>query len=384
MRKYIYLAILCVFVGAALQENLCHASPIGRVISLAPAAEARRDGETLALKLKDAVHLRDTISTSTTGKVQILFDDDSALTLGEGTVFSMANYAETGSASEFKGSLSTGVLRVITGKVVEMNPKGFSITTPEATIGIRGTIFAVQRVEGRTTVLVENTMKGQVFVNNVLVPAGFKISITPTDRTPQPQPMTPVDRQEVSTATTVAAAPAQPAQEEGPPGLLVTSAETPGRAASDLANSSLVTETMGNAIGNTVGAPAATAMVSGSLTPDTGSSFYGSSGGFSFNVNVESGAISNASMSNNNGSISYAATGGSGSISGGSFTITGFGGTAYSGGSPFSDPIGGSTNMSGSGNISSVGGAVSGTYAVEVPPGWTGLDSGNFSGSRTQ
>jgi hypothetical protein len=71
-------------------------------------------------------------------------------------------------------------------------------------------------------------------------------------------------------------------------------------------------------------------------------------------------------------------------MSGGSFSISGFGGTMeYPLASPYPAPPG--SHMTGSGNVDNVGGAVSGTYYIDGVgvTGWT-PDAGSFSGSRTQ
>jgi hypothetical protein len=138
-----------------------------------------------------------------------------------------------------------------------------------------------------------------------------------------------------------------------------------------------------------------TAYVSGTLTPDPGSwmSYDTYSGNFSFEVNLSSGAISNAAMSasatkpgNNPGTTqAYNYSGGSGSMSGGSFTITGFAGSLsgsfynYSAGTS----AGTGTHMTGSGNVDAVGGSVNGSFSATTPTN-TQLDDGTFSGIRTQ
>jgi hypothetical protein len=117
------------------------------------------------------------------------------------------------------------------------------------------------------------------------------------------------------------------------------------------------------------------------------------SGSFSFEVNLFSGAIGNAAMSateqnagNTPGQYSaYKAVGGSGIMSGGSFTITGFTGSfsGYYG----ANQVGSASYMKGSGNVDAVGGRVGGSYVVQTNhSGATGyvVDLGAFSGTRTR
>jgi hypothetical protein len=143
------------------------------------------------------------------------------------------------------------------------------------------------------------------------------------------------------------------------------------------------------------------AYVSGDLTPDSASwmNMGGAyAGRFSFEADINSGAISNGALravalrpGNNPATYHFYDLGGaSGSMIGGVFIIKGFAGV-HSG--PFVANIAGGLTgpgtgygedafMSGSGNMSSLGDAVSGTYGDLGSGFLTGLDSGTFSGSR--
>ncbi|MCL1889479.1 MAG: hypothetical protein FWF99_03115 [Desulfovibrionaceae bacterium] len=78
---------------------------------------------------------------------------------------------------------------------MDQNPSGFKMTSPEATVGIRGTIVAMRREGNTTTVYVENTLR-RVYVNNIDVPSGLKMVIGP-GVTPSPVPIEPQDRREL-------------------------------------------------------------------------------------------------------------------------------------------------------------------------------------------
>ncbi|MCL1890376.1 MAG: hypothetical protein FWF99_07760, partial [Desulfovibrionaceae bacterium] len=66
--------------------------------------------------------------------------------------------------------------------------------TPEATVGIRGTIVSLRMSNGVTTVYVENTLR-RVYVNGINVPGGNKITI-PSDPL-RFEPIRPQDRQDL-------------------------------------------------------------------------------------------------------------------------------------------------------------------------------------------
>jgi hypothetical protein len=140
------------------------------------------------------------ITTDGTGRARILFTDDGAVTLGANTVFNLAEYrmGASGEKPAFAGRVAKGMMRVITGKITEQNPEGFKVTTPDAVIGIRGTIISVMvDDQGESVVYVENTPH-QVFVNGTLVPSGSLIDLRGTEEHPRPQPITPTDRDELN------------------------------------------------------------------------------------------------------------------------------------------------------------------------------------------
>lgn len=189
MRKHMHKFICSCLLSPLLlllSAGMSMAEPIGRVISLSGEVFAENGGKTRQLSLKADVEREDTIRTNATGKVQIFFEDDTTVTVGPNARLQMQEFVAEGSQPAFKAHLVEGMARVITGKIVEKNPLGFQVTTPEATVGIRGTVLAIRSREGNTSVFVESTLK-TVYVNDVLVPKGFKASsnnLTPSAITP--------------------------------------------------------------------------------------------------------------------------------------------------------------------------------------------------------
>ncbi|MDR1659862.1 MAG: FecR family protein [Desulfovibrio sp.] len=338
--------------------------------------------------LNDTVRATDRIITDATGKARILFHDDGAVSLGSNTSLDLIDVMPEGDAPVFKAHVAQGMARFITGKIVERNPKGFSVSTPEGTAGIRGTIFALQTGNGRTTIYVANATR-DVVLNGVSVPSGFKMTLPGGS----PVRMTPED---VSFTQSIAAAPPSSTQENAPAEQAVAAvlkgndAVTPTAALADLG---LATQSLGDSL-----VPQLTALVQGTLTPAStgaiGADILATdfSGNFSFNVDLGSGAITNGAMAGSSALFAignggaYILSGGNGSMSNGSFSITGFSGTITYPISPISvGAAGPSSYMTGSGSIGNVGDTVSGNYYIDSTPhtGWT-IDEGTFSGSRTQ
>lgn len=334
-----------------LAGGVCTAKDVGQVISFKAGVTAQRDGQAVALEMKSPVGDRDTLMTDATGRAQILFDDDTTVSLGSNTSLSLETVVAEGANPAFKARMGQGVARFITGKIVEKNPDGFSVVTPDATVGIRGTIFAVRVGNGTTTVFVTNTTK-QVFVNGVLVPTGFKITLphgTPT-------PMTPADHNLVSGSVAANSPASGGTAQLAPPSPVVGNPITP----TTLAQTPIVSQALGEGFRQT-----GNANVSGSLSSD------GYTGSFSFLVNLASGSVSNGVMQSGNSDVTpNPLTGGSGSISGASLNVSGFTGDGNTG------------SMSGSASRNTSGLSVSGGYKIINTIDGELKESGTFSGKQ--
>ena len=332
-----------------LVASACAAKDVGQVISFKAGVTAQRGGQSVELGMKSPVGDRDTLTTDATGRAQILFDDDTTVALGSNTSLSLETVVSEGANPAFRARMGQGVARFITGKIVEKNPDGFSVVTPDATVGIRGTIFALRVANGTTTVYVTNTTK-QVYVNGVLVPSGFKITL------PQGtiSPLTPADINFISgsvaardsaPASTAQLAPVSPAAGGG--------VVTP----TTLAQTQFASQALGESF-NRLG----TANVSGSLFSDMGN------GTFSFQVNLGSGAVSNGIMQAAATDVATL-TGGSGTISGSSLNVSGFSNAdLYTG------------SMNGTASMNSSGLSVSGNYQI-LEHSQAVREAGTFSGA---
>ena len=355
--------VMCCFLAAT---GNCLAKEVGQVISFKAGVSAQRDGQAVELALKSPVSASDVLTTNATGRAQILFDDDTTVALGSNTSLSLEKVVADGAKPAFSARLGQGVARFITGKIVEKNPDGFKVETPDATVGIRGTIFAVRVGNGTTTVFVTNTTK-QVFVNGVLVPSGFKIIL------PQGTlvPMTPSDTAllDANVATRGPSAGETTSVALQPPSL----GPLP---VSSLAQVPLATQRAAGTVSAPITAPIVAAPVAPSqmimpvienayVTGSLLSRDVGENGSFSFNVNLGNGAVSSGTMRAT--TLESTLTGGSGSISGSALNVSGFRANTYTG------------SMSGTASKESSGLSVGGNYSITN--GISG-DAGTFSGRQ--
>lgn len=124
------------------------AAPSGVAIAVIQSSEA--DGETgrRMLAAEAPVFSGDRIITGPDGEAQIRFRDNTRLVVGPNSLMTIDAFVfdDSGAASDFSVDAARGAFRFITGQ----GPKGaYSILTPTAVIGVRGTEFDVN-VEAET------------------------------------------------------------------------------------------------------------------------------------------------------------------------------------------------------------------------------------------
>jgi len=139
------------FAGLLAFGSAAWAAQVAGVVARlsGPLMAKKADGSVKVLALKSEIESGDTLVSEKNTYAQIKFIDNSEITLRPGTTFKVDNFAfdegkpENDSASY---SLVKGGLRSITGLMGKRNKEKFSLKTPNATIGIRGTTFVVQYV----------------------------------------------------------------------------------------------------------------------------------------------------------------------------------------------------------------------------------------------
>ncbi len=171
MRFFLFFTFMALF--ASLPAN-AYAVAIAKVIAIQPGVVLERNGQTQNLALKDSLHVHDIVRTNTTGKVQLIFNDDSVVTIGVNSVFSMSDYSNAQRKS-FDATLNKGFARFVTGVIVKNNPSAFKVRTPQATAGIRGTTLAVEITSQGTVISTENSsIRQSVVVGSTTIDAGFR------------------------------------------------------------------------------------------------------------------------------------------------------------------------------------------------------------------
>ncbi len=122
----------------ALTEGALAEAGIGTATSIVTSVS----GDATALKTGDAVFQDQTIVTDATGVGQFEFADKTKLAIGPGSTLILDNfvYDSATSSGSVVINLTAGALRFMTGKA---HHDAYTIVTPAATIGVRGTAFDI-------------------------------------------------------------------------------------------------------------------------------------------------------------------------------------------------------------------------------------------------
>ncbi|MGL4325557.1 MAG: FecR family protein [Beijerinckiaceae bacterium] len=105
----------------------------------------------VALSTGSAVHQNETISTGASASAQLRFLDDTNLDVQPGSHVKLDRYVynRDGSARGAVVSMTRGAFRFATG---QSDPRAFKLQTPQAIIGIRGTVLDIDIERGVTHV----------------------------------------------------------------------------------------------------------------------------------------------------------------------------------------------------------------------------------------
>lgn len=145
------------------------------------------DGTPRPLQKGSEVNASDLIDTHS-GRVQLRFSDGGYMALAPHTQFKINRYQFNGSndgKEEGFFSLVRGSLRTITGLIGKTRRDAYQLSTPTATIGIRGTEYSAEQTDG----LKVSVAAGSVVVNNqtgsIVLNAGQTVFMSSPQSPPQ-------------------------------------------------------------------------------------------------------------------------------------------------------------------------------------------------------
>ncbi len=158
-------ALLLVLILAAFPAT-AYADPIGKVDRVQGDATGTSDGATAALGAGSPVSLNEILATGADARLALTLDDGTALTLGERARLAIDRFVYNPAGANALHATVDGAFRFISGKLAAGATKDASVTTPVATIGIRGTDFWGGPIDGQIGVVL---LEGSV---TVTTPAG--------------------------------------------------------------------------------------------------------------------------------------------------------------------------------------------------------------------
>jgi len=130
-----------------------------------------------AVTVGQRIQAGSTVVTGPKAQATLRFDDGQYVLLHEHTEFRVAAYSYTKGApanDRFGFELLRGVMRMVTAAVKPLNPRAYSVRTPQAAIGIRGTDFMLAVVNP----LYISVLGGTVQAANAAGTVGFAAGST--------------------------------------------------------------------------------------------------------------------------------------------------------------------------------------------------------------
>ncbi len=155
-------ALACPLVVSAAEEDL---SPVGTVKTVENEASIVVASAARPAVAGMPVHMKDELRTGAQGRMQVIFLDDTELTLGEKASVLIDRYVYDPEKGIGETVLQTtkGAFRFATGRIKELKEKTIIISTAFADIGVRGTEFWGGPIDGKYGVLL---LAGEVTVSN--------------------------------------------------------------------------------------------------------------------------------------------------------------------------------------------------------------------------
>jgi hypothetical protein len=135
-----------IIITLVVLSTSIYASSIGTIAAIKGKAKIKRGKTFITAHIGDKLKERDSILTKNKSKVQIIFNDETIITVGKNSNFSISEYVyeDNNPKSSAKFGLIRGAMRTITGKIGKIAPERFSVKTKTTTIGIRGTNFTIR------------------------------------------------------------------------------------------------------------------------------------------------------------------------------------------------------------------------------------------------
>jgi FecR protein len=130
--------------------------PIGNVVTLTGSATVTRNNAATPLKLKDDIFLNDVVQTAAGSKLGITFNDATTFNLSANSTITIDNYVYQDGGKDNAGifDIGRGTVAFVAAAVAKTGD--MKITTPTASMGIRGTTGVVEVPENASAASANN------------------------------------------------------------------------------------------------------------------------------------------------------------------------------------------------------------------------------------
>ena len=149
MRIGVFLGLMLSLLAASTWA--AEGETIGSIKNLQGQATVVRDQQSLPAEIGLKLIRRDILQTGPNSSIGVILRDDTLLSLGPNSEIALADFAF--SPNEGKLSLLTRITRgtaaFLSGQIGRLSPQSVRFETPVATVGIRGTKFAVKLEDDR-------------------------------------------------------------------------------------------------------------------------------------------------------------------------------------------------------------------------------------------
>jgi hypothetical protein len=144
------LAFVLLFAGVGRAAPADVSGAIGSIQKASGTAVVIRQGQTIPVQPGLKIWMNDTLRTGGDGSIGVVFQDETLLSLGPESVLSIEEYIFAPKQGKFSIVLKMfkGTAVYLSGLISKLSPDSARFETPSASVGIRGTKFAV-KVEGR-------------------------------------------------------------------------------------------------------------------------------------------------------------------------------------------------------------------------------------------
>lgn len=122
------------------------AAPVGMVKRMTGAVTVLRGGQTLPATVGMRLEQADELRTGRGASVGVMFVDNSLVSLGANSRFTIERFAFNSTTHEgsFASRLGRGSLAMVSGKLAKQSADAVTVRTPSTMLGVRGTKFVVE------------------------------------------------------------------------------------------------------------------------------------------------------------------------------------------------------------------------------------------------